>query len=237
VSGDGAGLPQRITQSLAPHGLILRGGFHPATGDGVPPLADGSPTSTMMLIGNASTGDGDPMWRAFAAARGRFTGADPLNDWTRAVVAPLATELGAEPLYPFGGPPHLPFQRWAQRAEPVAPSPLGLLIHPEYGLWHAYRAALAFAERLELPARGEAVSPCTRCGERPCLSACPVGAFSGAGFDAQACAAHLDSPEGSDCLEQGCRARRACPVAPARAHRPGQAAFHMRAFRRGIALG
>src|SRR4030095_137820 len=44
--------------------------------------------------------------------------------------------------------------RWAMRAEAVAPSPLGILIHPDYGLWHAYRGALAFAERLALPPRG-----------------------------------------------------------------------------------
>ena len=45
------------------------------------------------------------------------------------------------------------------RAEAVAPSPLGILIHPDYGLWHAYRGALAFAERLALPrARGPATA-------------------------------------------------------------------------------
>ena len=40
-------------------------------------------------------------------------------------------------LFPFGGPPHFPFQQWARRAEPVHPSPIGLLIHPIYGLWHS----------------------------------------------------------------------------------------------------
>ena len=62
-----------------------------------------------------------------------------------AAIDPLARSVGAMALYPFDGPPYRPFQRWAMRAEPVAPSPLGLFIHPEYGLWHAYRAALVFA--------------------------------------------------------------------------------------------
>ena len=31
-------------------------------------------------------------------------------------------------------------------------SPLGILIHPDWGLWHSYRGALAFRERLDLPA-------------------------------------------------------------------------------------
>ena len=46
------------------------------------------------------------------------------------MIEALARELGGKALFPFGGPPFLPFQRWAQRAEPVHSSPIGLLIHP-----------------------------------------------------------------------------------------------------------
>ena len=53
--------------------------------------------------------------------------------------------------------------RWAQRAEPLHPSPLGVLIHPVHGLWHAYRGALAFAEPIELPPRADLPSPCASC--------------------------------------------------------------------------
>src|SRR5271166_4757675 len=81
-------------------------------------------------------------------------------------------------VYLFGGPPHFPFQQWVRRAEPVHPSPLGLLIHPIYGLWHSYRGALAFPEALDVPALEVAPSPCDSCAEKPCLGACPVGAFS-----------------------------------------------------------
>ncbi len=31
-------------------------------------------------------------------------------------------------------------------AEGLKPSPLGLLMHPEYGLWHGYRGAILFGE-------------------------------------------------------------------------------------------
>ena len=37
---------------------------------------------------------------------------------------------------PVRRPPYWPFQQWARRAEPVHPSPIGVLIHPRYGLWH-----------------------------------------------------------------------------------------------------
>lgn len=220
-----------MAELLAPHGLVLRGAFHPALEDGAPRFA-----ATLAMIGNVGRPEGDAMWRAFDAARGRFPGKDPLNAWTRAAVGPVARELGARALYPFAAKPHLPFQRWAMRADRVFPSPLGLLIHSEYGLWHAYRAALAFAEKLALPPRAEARSPCESCAAKACLSACPVDAFSSRGFDARSCAAFLDAADGADCTDRGCRARRACPVGQGRAHEPAQAQFHMRAFRRGIRL-
>src|SRR5690606_16718138 len=121
--------------------------------------------------------------------------------------------------------------RWAQRAEPVFPSPVGMLIHPEHGLWHAYRCAFAFAGELEgVPERRAVSSPCESCAEKPCLSTCPVGAFDGSAYDVPACAGHLRRPEGADCMGLGCRARRACPVGRAATYLPEQAAFHMAAF-------
>jgi ferredoxin len=222
-----------IEALLQPAGLILRGGFHPAPADDVPRLAHGAAAQTVLMIGNAGTDGGDPMWRAFAAQRHAFDGANPLDDWTRSFIDRLAHEAGAEARYPFGGPPYLPFQRWAMRAEPVFASPLGLLVHPVYGLWHGYRAALIFAESLPLPVRDDVESPCADCA-KPCLTACPVGAFARKGYDADACADHVASAAGADCLDRGCRARLACPVAPTRAPVPDQSRFHMEAFLRGV---
>jgi len=209
-------------------GLVPRGAFHPSPDDGVPPLADGRATATLVLAGNAGPG----MWEAFARAPEIDDGeAHPLDRWTRRVLAEIADALGGGALFPFGGPPYLPFQRWAMRGHPVAPSPIGPLIDPDYGLWHAYRGALAFAETIALPPRREIASPCETCTERPCLATCPVGAFTAGGYDVAACAAHLETPAGSDCMEHACRARRACPIGRAHAYSPAQARFHMDAFR------
>lgn len=147
-------------------------------------------------------------------------------------MATLARDFGARAILPFDGPPYVPFQRWAQRAEPVAPSPVGILIHPDYGLWHAYRGALAFPEALELPPADPRPRPCDTCSGRPCLTTCPVDAFTRAGYDVPACAGHLRGAAGADCVTGGCLARRACPVGGAWAYAPGQAEFHMRAFLR-----
>jgi hypothetical protein len=126
-----------------------------------------------------------------------------------------------------------PFQRWALRADAVYSSPLGILIHPEYGLWHAYRAALFFHETLELPARWDAPSPCESCTEKPCLSGCPVGAFSGGAYDVAACADHIARPE-TDCISVGCLARNACPVGLRWRYPEAQTRFHMTAFSRSV---
>jgi len=205
-------------------GLTPRGAFHPLAEDGVPALGDGRPVGTLVLVGNA----GGAMWAAFA--RARRDEPQPLDAWSRRVVDALAARLGAMPLFPFGGPPHHPFQRWARRAEAVHPSPLGALIHPDYGLWHAYRGALAFAEAIPLPPSDTRPSPCESCAERPCLAACPVGAFTAAGYDVGACAGHLRAPAGAECMNEGCLARRACPVGRSYTYSPEQMRFHMQAF-------
>ncbi len=211
-----------LADALAPSGLMLRGGFHPNAEDKL----DGG---TLVMVGNA----GPALWRAFETHAYAPDASDPMDRWTRARVDPLAASFGARALYPFGGPPYHPFQRWAMRADDVHPSPIGLLIHPTYGLWHAYRAALLFAERLSLPPRTERPSPCESCAEKPCLTACPVDAFdAAAGYDVPACTAHIRGPRGAPCRQRGCLARHACPVGRPYVYDDAQSAFHTAAFER-----
>lgn len=216
-----------LAEAVAVHGLALRGGFVPAVQDGVPEVAEAQSTKTAVLVGNA----GADLWPHFAPYSDR--GRDALDRWTQRVVEPIAMRFSARAVYPFDKPP-LPFQRWAMRAEPVRSSPLGILIHPDHGLWHAYRAALLFADTIELPLPDGRPSPCESCSEKPCLSACPVGAFTGRDYDVPACASFLNSPGGRACLDGGCQARNACPVAAERRYAPDQIRFHMAAFHRAV---
>ncbi|HLH49112.1 MAG TPA: hypothetical protein VKV96_07215, partial [Roseiarcus sp.] len=122
--------------------------------------------ASIVLIGMA----GRQGWSTFAESPERRDGAPhPLDRWSRRVIDTLASALGGHAFYPFGGPPYWPFQQWAMRAEPLHVSPLGILIHPDYGLWHSYRGALALAEALEIPAAAPRESPCGACAARPCL--------------------------------------------------------------------
>jgi hypothetical protein len=217
----------RLSEALAEMGLLLRGGFELAGDEGLPPLPDGGAARSLALVGNA----GSALWPIFRDSPERQDGEpDSLDRWTRRVLSAIVERFGAGVLFPFGGPPHYPFQRWAQRAEPVKPSPLGILIHPDYGLWHAYRGALLLGERLDWEGSGSKASPCDSCPDRPCLSHCPVDAFSAQGYDVAACVGHIRGRSGEACLSGGCLAREACPAGSAYRYEAAHKAFHMAAF-------
>ena len=216
-----------LCHASAALGLACRGGFHPLPEDGVPPLADGRAAATLVLLGHT----GEAQWPAFTGSREYRDGeADPLDRWSQRAVGELAASVAAGALFPFSGPPWWPFQRWAQRAEGLGRSPLGILIHPEFGLWHSYRGALLLAECLDVPEPLKAAAPCDACIAKPCLSCCPANAITAAGFAAEACATELHRPGGQACLAGGCRARLACPIGAEHRYGDAQAAFHVRAF-------
>lgn len=217
---------QHIEERLRASGLEPMGAFHPGADDRVPPLSDGSAARTVVLAGNV----GAAMWQAFSPSR--ESGPDALDSWSRDRMTRLAAELGATPVFITQGPPFPPVQQWAMRAGPCKPSPLGILIHPDHGLWHAFRGALSFRQLLDLPTPDRRPSPCASCDDKPCLTTCPVAAFDGKAYDVAACTGYLDSAGGADCLGLGCRARRACPVGREYIYEPAQARHHMTAFLR-----
>lgn len=218
-----------IAAAAAEHGLLLRGGFAARAGDDVPDV-DGAPAEYLLLFGNA----GAAMWAAFReSAEYCDRRPDPLNRWSRRIGESLAKRCNARALFPFGAP-HWPFLKWGKRAEKLQNSQLGMLMHPRFGLWHAYRFALAFAAGAGFdaspPASTVDADICARCIAKPCLHACPVNAFSTDGYDVPACVAHLESNPGGRCMTRGCQARMACPQGAAYRYAPAHAAFHMRAF-------
>lgn len=212
---------------LAPHGLAVVGAFHPAAGDGVP-----GGIATLVLVG----GRGEALWPVFTTSPEFADGwPDPLDRWSRRVLEEVAAAVGARAFFPFGGPPYLPFQRWAARGEGAQPSPVGMQVSPSRGLWLSYRGALGLPIRLPLPAP-PGPPPCPQC-PAPCRSACPVGAFASGTYDVARCVAHITAPEGRNCRERGCLVRHACPAGLAATPPPAQNAFHMQAFIRARLAG
>ncbi|WP_417832701.1 ferredoxin [Terasakiella sp.] len=203
-----------IENSVKALGLCLRGGFV-------------DEDKTYILVGNT----GSDIWKEFGPAYDDWVEPNPLDEWTKRHIDPIAADFGAEALYPFIGPPFMPFQRWAMKADAVFPSPIGPLIHPEYGLWHAYRAALVFEEPVSgLPVREEIASPCIACELKPCLVSCPVDAFVEGTFKFQKCLDHLNKKLEGSCMHNGCLARRACPIGAEYRYHREHARFHMDKF-------
>ncbi|MEJ6478058.1 MAG: ferredoxin [Octadecabacter sp.] len=192
------------------------GGFHPALEENI--------GQTILLFGPQQP----DFWPTFTASPEYTDGAtDPLDRWSTRVITALAADLGAQVLFPFGGPPFQPFIAWAKRTGRAWQSPVGLLIHDTAGLMVSYRGALVFTQHIALPATGN--SPCTTC-PAPCRTACPVGALTPDGYDVAGCKAHITTPAGNDCIGSGCAVRRACPVSQSYGRDPAQSEFHMRAF-------
>lgn len=218
-----------VAAAIAPTGMVARGGFEPVPADEVPPLADGRAVRTVVVVGNV----GGAMWSRFRSEERAVP--DPLDDWTRRVLEPIAAAFDAGYAHP-SDEPFIPMQRWAQRADDVFESPIGLLVHPDHGLWHAYRGALLFPDVVDgLPPVGVRPSPCATCVGQPCRTACPVDAFTtgDAGlvaYDHERCRGHVRTGRAPRCLTEGCAARRACPVGADGFYDVDQMRFHMRAF-------
>lgn len=175
--------------------------------------------------------DPKTFWTAFRTSAEATDGhPDPIDRWSRDRVTKIAAQVGGLPAFPFEGPPYLPFSAWARRAGTAWQSPSGLLVHAVHGLWISFRGAVALPSPAEHAAAQK--SPCESC-PRPCLSACPVGAFTPDGFNYEACLGHVRSEAGRDCVTHGCRARRACPVGQDMAPPNAQLRDHMTAFARG----
>ena len=214
-----------LEKLLAPHGLMPRGALSLDVSE-----ARALNAKSLVLIGHA----GSSIWPHFTNWLQKQQNApeNPLDTWSGEVITPIAAALGARAVFPFQKPFH-PFQQWAMRSEGLKPSPLGILIHPAYGLWHAYRGAIVFDDEILIQDALEQIHPCDLCVAKPCLSACPVNAFSGEGYDVGACRAHLATQAVGECMRGGCQARQACPVGREYVYEPAQMAYHMQAFAAG----
>jgi len=230
----------------------------------------------LLLFGNG----GGELWRHFAgkASRGEIPDSGFSDESADQLVAqckdhpidrasmqlvddlvkssPLLAAADCEVLYPQSDK-MLPLQQLGAIAGWHNASPLGTGIHPEWGLWFAYRVLLW----LELPIRTEALSPssmppqqlshsdsqglaggsslisdiCITCQSRACVSACPGEAIEFATSpNMDACARYRLSDQ-SICGDR-CKSREACPAGRAdRQYSRAQINYHYRVALKGLA--
>ena len=207
-------------QARARH-LAILGGFHATPQDDLPPG-----TGTLLMLGP----DEPAFWPAFTESPEWQDGQpDPMDRWSARVIGGWADSIGAQALYPFGGPPFQPFYSWALRTGRIHASPVNLLVHDRAGLFVSFRGALALPDRIDLPPAPPA--PCETCTDRPCTTACAAGALTPAGYDVPACKSFLATAAGTENMAQGCAVRRACPVSRDYGRHDAQSAYHMAQFK------
>lgn len=205
---------------LKPSGLLARGVFS------LEPDEAGEHFQTGVLVGHL----GGAFWPVFENWHLQNAGVqNPLDSWSKIIINEAANKVGGQDVYP-SDKPYLPFQRWAKRAEGLKASPIGLLIHPQAGLWHAYRGAILFEQSFNYEKSAPGKHPCDSCEAKPCLTACPINAVTLDRFEVGTCRNHLAQPQGKPCMTGGCIARNSCPVGEEFRYSVEQQAFHQQAF-------
>ena len=170
LSTDGLMFEHPVLNAVRTEGFVPLGWFQPKVGDGVPHGGKNGAARFVILIGNA----GPHMFARFA--REKIPGTDSLDDWCRAVLDPLAETLGGRVLSVRQTGPALSHLGPARRrctsvaARPKCPSRL----RPVACL--PGRVRISGSVRFSCPAQ---LQPSESCADKPCLAACPVGAFDG----------------------------------------------------------
>tara|TARA_B100001287_G_scaffold207277_1_gene176329 strand:+ start:37 stop:681 length:645 start_codon:yes stop_codon:yes gene_type:complete len=199
-------------------GLTILGELQVTDDDPVPKEAQ-----SILLLGP----DEPNFWKIFKESdEFKDRKANPLDRWSKRIIDNIAVKNDCSPLYPFGGQPYKPFFSWALRSGTVWSSPVHLAIHKDRGLFVSFRGALAINQIRKMDQRFK--NPCTKC-PAPCLSACPVNAFTESGYDVAKCKEHISGVDSRNCKSLGCNTRRACPVGANLRHFE-QSLFHMENF-------
>jgi epoxyqueuosine reductase len=233
----------RVRRAAVPYGLNLIAAtpvarYDSAVKESLRASAIDPRARSIVAIGNG----GAAMWNALKTHAARnpewWNRDNPLDDFIRAVIerdvaAPIrASGLRCTTVYPFmGNAPTLSFIELGKVAGIAGPSILGVTVHPVYGPWIAFRAALLFDEELDSPGDALGFDPCPGCTARTCIPACPAGAVSiDSGWDIPACLTHRVEVE-HDCAPR-CHARAGCVLGPEHRYPDDELAYHqMRALR------
>ena len=178
----------------------------------------------LVLLGNG----GGRLWDVIQTDKQRWMRGDaPIDTFSAIQAETFARRTLNDPdwrlIYP--GPTRLPLQTLGEIAGWAHESPLGLGIHPGYGLWWAYRAAFLTNRPLPRLAAADSAHPCSTCRDKPCIAACPAAALSAAAaIDLVACSRHRLKDDSS--CSHGCLAREACPIGREHRYSRAQIQYH-----------
>lgn len=134
--------------------------------------------------------------------------------------------------FPFGSAGFaLDFSKLGELGGVGVKSLMGILIHPEYGLWVSLRGAIVTdLEFTHYDKLLSAFNPCPHCS-KPCISACPATTVSENGWDYVAC---MKFRLNDNTCRDNCASRRACPYGREHQYSEEQLAHHHRFVLRNV---
>jgi len=182
-----------------------------------------SDQTRIILIGNG----GRALWESIPPSL--WLQADPVDQHSSAAACRFARQILTQDNYQIIYPGDTPvaLQQLGTIAGWHTPSPLGIGINPQWGLWYAYRVAVITNDPLPEILQPAPPSPCAACAEKPCLSVCPAGALCATStISIDICASYRLAPK-SSCADR-CRARMSCPVATEQRYTLDQIQYHYR---------
>lgn len=175
----------------------------------------------LILLGNG----GKSFWRNLKAQN--ITELNRVDQYSDSIAREFAQQALAghdwELLYP--GAPTIPLQQLGEIAGWHHPSPMGIGIQQQWGLWYAYRALLITDTPLETSQQPATPNPCDECKGQPCVTECPAKAVSNRlPFQLGLCVDYRLS-ENSTCSDR-CLARLTCPQSSQHRYTMEQIKYH-----------
>lgn len=141
-------------------------------------FTDEQKTKTLCLIGNG----GKSLWEKLPHPLDVKT--HPIDHYTKIQMINVAKSIESEIEILFPNDSYtLPLQKLGRTLNLCTQSPIGLDIHPFFGLWFAFRGVF-LVSNMHSPTLDKSVMPCDSCVDKPCLqisnialarTKCPIG--------------------------------------------------------------
>ena len=182
---------------------------------------DDFPSLTQLLL----IGHGGPtLWENIE--RSGFHSDDPVDDYTVETISRYFDEYlpGHAMHFVYPSPAPIGLRDLGMLAGWHHNSPFRVGVNSEWGPWFAYRAVVLTDTDFDITPTIEAASPCVKCPDKPCITACPAGALLGGDLNLDKCV-EFRILEDSPC-EDTCLARESCPVGSEHRYSDAQIYYH-----------